>query len=149
MNQPVFSIPIAPETSATWREAEVGTWDSAGVHAWPEPEGQLALDVYLADEAVIVRTAVAGVKPEDLTIAMHNDLLTIRGRREAEDAGRGQYVVQECHWGAFSRSVLLPVPVRAEEVEAVMKQGILTVTLPRIPTITVAVRLEADEAGYV
>jgi len=110
---------------------------------WSEPKGELALDVYLTKDDVIVRTTIAGVRPEDINVAMHNDLLTIRGRRtdEAVEVGR-QYIVQECHWGSFSRSVVLPVTVNPESAEAVMKNGVLTVTLKRTEPKMVKVREE-------
>ena len=90
--------------------------------------------------------ARAGVSPEDVRIALHNDLLTIRGeRREEDNVLADSYVVQECHWGSFSRSVVLPVPVRSEGAEATMKNGILKVILERVPAASVEVRVVREE----
>ena len=109
---------------------------------WAESEGELAIDVYVLPTSVVVRSAMAGVKPEDLSISLHNDLLTIRGHRNDEEViERSHYVVQECHWGVFSRSVVLPVAVEADGAEAVIKNGVLKVTLRRASPTAVTVRL--------
>src|SRR5688572_20381711 len=84
----------------------------AGMH---QEEGRLAIDVSETDKEVVIVSPMAGVKPEDLEVFMHNDMLTIRGHRHA-DLGTvpgGRHIVRECHWGAFSRSVILPVEIDA------------------------------------
>jgi HSP20 family molecular chaperone IbpA len=136
-----LSIPVADEFEARWKREDVIPFHGFNVPLGTR-EGELALDVYFTDDAVVVRTAMAGVDPEDISIALHNDLLTIRGvRRDEENILSDQYVVQECHWGAFSRSVVLPVPVSAEGAEASVKNGILKIILERIPTSHVEVRV--------
>jgi len=137
-----ISVPIPDDAEATWSQVS-NVPVTLPEKPWSEPEGELALDVYLTKDDVIVRTTIAGVRPEDINVAMHNDLLTIRGRRtdEAVEVGR-QYIVQECHWGSFSRSVVLPVTVNPESAEAVMKNGVLTVTLKRTEPKMVKVREE-------
>jgi len=95
-------------------------------------EGQLAVDVYQTKEAIIVKSTIAGVKPEDLEIYLHNDLLTIRGKRESEfEEKEADYFYKECYFGGFSRSVILPVEVQADRVEATLKNGILKIVLPK------------------
>ena len=107
-------------------------------------EGQLAVDVFQTKESIVVRTAVAGVKPEHLHISVHNDVLTIRGERAADTAvNEEDYYYRECYWGAFSRSVVLPVEVQQNKIDAVFKNGILTVTLPKAkPEKSVRVKVE-------
>ena len=103
--------------------------------AWlPEPEGQLSVDVLETGSEVIIRSAVAGVRPEDLDITVTQDTVTIRGRREHACATRVDAVahVEECYWGAFSRSIVLPCHIRPEEVDAVYQNGILTITLQKV-----------------
>lgn len=97
-----------------------------------EPEGQLSVDVFETEEAMIITTPIAGVKPENLEVYVSQDLITIRGRREdcVEQKDR-TYLYQECHWGRFSRSIILPVHVSNERAEAVLKNGVLTITLPK------------------
>ncbi|MFA5188277.1 MAG: Hsp20/alpha crystallin family protein [Patescibacteria group bacterium] len=95
-------------------------------------EGQLAVDVYQTKDAIIVKSTIAGVKPEGLEIYLHNDLLTIRGKREQEyEAKDADYFYKECYFGGFSRSIILPVEVQADRVEATLKNGILKIILPK------------------
>jgi HSP20 family protein len=95
-------------------------------------EGQLTIDVYQTDNDVVIRSTIAGVKPEDLDVSINNDMITIRGeRRKDEEVQEENYYYQECYWGSFSRSVILPVDVLADKVEASMKNGILTIRLPK------------------
>lgn len=95
-------------------------------------EGQLTIDVYQTDNDVVVKSTIAGVKPEDLDVSINNDMLTIRGERKSEEEIQEEnYYYQECYWGSFSRSVILPVDVIADKIEASMKNGILTVRMPK------------------
>lgn len=95
-------------------------------------EGQLAVDVYQTKDNIIVKATVAGVKPEDLEIYLHNDLLTIRGKREEEkEEAATDYFYKECYWGGFSRSIIMPVEVQADKVEAVFRNGVLKIILPK------------------
>jgi len=95
-------------------------------------EGQLSIDVYEKQNKLIVKSTIAGVKTEDIDISINNDMLTIRGKREeTEKIEDGQYLYRECYWGAFSRSVILPVEVQAEKIEASLENGVLTIILPK------------------
>lgn len=97
-----------------------------------EHEGQLAVDVFQTKDAVFVRAAVAGVKPEDLDISLHNDMLTIRGKREIDQKiSEEDYYYRECYWGGFSRAIILPTDVLADKISASFKHGILTIILPK------------------
>lgn len=95
-------------------------------------EGQLTIDVYQTENDVVIKSTIAGVKPEDLDVSISNDMLTIRGeRRQEEEIHEENYYYQECYWGNFSRSVILPVDVIADKIEASMKNGILTIKMPK------------------
>lgn len=95
-------------------------------------EGQLTIDVYQTESDIVIKSTIAGVKPEDLDVAINNDMVTIKGeRKNEEEVPEENYYYQECYWGKFSRSVILPVDVLAEKIEASMKNGILTVRLPK------------------
>ncbi|MBI5369811.1 Hsp20/alpha crystallin family protein [Candidatus Uhrbacteria bacterium] len=98
------------------------------------PEGQLAIDVHETPTHLIVRSAIAGIQAKDIEITLTDDTLTIRGQRHHEQKEmRGQTThVQECHWGAFSRSIILPAHVDPDRVEATLKRGIITITLQKI-----------------
>lgn len=98
----------------------------------PEYEGQLAIDVYQTDESVIIKAPIAGVQPDHLEISITEEVVSIRGERHQDQTIPDEhYFAQECYWGAFSRSYLLPVPIEADSAEASLKNGILTVTIPK------------------
>jgi len=94
-------------------------------------EGQLAVDVCETDAEIILRSAIAGVNREDLDVFLHNDMLTVRGARHAEDESGARYLVRECHWGQFSRSVILPADIAPDGISAMLKDGVLTVRMPK------------------
>ncbi|MEO8065865.1 MAG: Hsp20/alpha crystallin family protein [Candidatus Doudnabacteria bacterium] len=97
-----------------------------------EYEGQLTIDMYQTKDNVIIKSTIAGVKPEDIDVTIANDMVTIRGERTRDfEASSEDYFYQECYWGSFSRSVVLPVDVDIENVGADLKDGILTVILPK------------------
>ncbi|MBI4217377.1 MAG: Hsp20/alpha crystallin family protein [Parcubacteria group bacterium] len=98
----------------------------------PDTEGELAVDVYQTDDEIVVQSAIAGVKPENLDITVERDTVTIRGERGSGMTERAKnYFHQECYWGAFSRQIILPEEVNPGMAEASMKSGILTLRLPK------------------
>ena len=111
-----------------------------------ESEGQLTIDVYQTPNEIVIKSTIAGVKPEDIDISMTNDMITIKGnRKKDEDAKEEDYYYQECYWGPFSRSVILPVDVEVDHAKAGMKNGILTIKLPKIERVkTKKISIEAE-----
>jgi HSP20 family protein len=99
---------------------------------WLEAEGQLAIDVYQTETELVIQSAIAGVRPEDLDISIERDIINIRGNRPRPFEEKGDYFTQECYWGPFSRELVLPVEVDPERAEALMKDGILTIRLPKL-----------------
>ncbi|MEI6039958.1 MAG: Hsp20/alpha crystallin family protein [Candidatus Berkelbacteria bacterium] len=98
-----------------------------------ELEGQLAIDVYQTDDAVVLKAPIAGVKPEDLEISITDEVINIKGtRKHIEEVDRTNYHAQECYWGTFSRSFSLPVAVISEKAEASLKNGILMIRIPKL-----------------
>lgn len=98
-------------------------------------DGQLTIDVYQTDNDIVIKSTIAGVKPEDLDVSINNDMVSVRGERKNEEiVEHGNYYYQECYWGSFSRSVLLPVDVIPEKADASLKNGILTIRLPKADT---------------
>lgn len=96
-------------------------------------EGQLSVDVYSTDKEIVIKSTIAGVQVEDIDISINNDMLTIRGERKEEtDERLEDYYYQECYWGSFSRSIILPVEVDSDKVAASLKNGVLTVRLPKV-----------------
>lgn len=121
---------VEPTAQETSEPAEQQDENWAG-----DSEGQLTIDVYQTDNDIVIKSTIAGVKPEDLDVSINNDMITIRGDRKNEEKVEGEnYYYQECYWGTFSRSVILPVEVLADKIEASMKNGILTVRLPKADT---------------
>ncbi|MFA6392114.1 MAG: Hsp20/alpha crystallin family protein [Patescibacteria group bacterium] len=95
-------------------------------------DGQLSVDVYQTEDSIIIKSTIAGVKSEDIDISINNDMVTIRGlRQKQEEVAKEDYFYQECYWGGFSRSIILPVEVKEDKVDAELENGILTVVLPR------------------
>lgn len=108
---------------------------------WDEEEaiqGQLAVDVYETREKLIVKARTAGVNKSELDVSIADNTLTIRGTLSAgtEDDVEN-YFAQECYWGEFSRSIALPVPVKEEEIEAMLKDGVLTIGFTKVKQDTV------------
>lgn len=97
-----------------------------------EYEGQLAIDAYQTNDAVVIKAPIAGVKPQDLEISITDEVVSIRGKRQQEEGpGEADYFCQECYWGSFSRSYVLPIAVDADKARADLKDGILTVIIPK------------------
>lgn len=95
-------------------------------------EGQLNIDMYQTRDNVIIKSTIAGVRPEDIDITIANDMVTIKGsRRKEENINPEDYFYQECYWGNFSRSVIVPVDIDSENIEADLRDGILTVIIPK------------------
>ncbi len=95
-------------------------------------EGQLTIDVYQTPNDIVIKSTIAGVRPEDLDVTINNDMLTIKGTRKNDAQIKPEdYYYQECYWGPFSRSVILPVDVETEKIKAQLTNGILTITLPK------------------
>jgi len=101
---------------------------------WFEPAGQLTIDVYQTEKDLVIQSAIAGIKPEDLDISIEKDILIIKGIREGQFEGeeKRDYFFQECYWGPFLREIILPVEVDSNQIEAKMKQGILTIKIPKL-----------------
>lgn len=94
-------------------------------------EGQLSVDVFRRGSTLVIRSVVAGIEPDDISVSIHDDLLTIRGKRQqTEELDEEDWFLRECYWGSFSRSVLLPEDVDENNIEATMKNGILEIRLP-------------------
>ena len=99
---------------------------------WPQPEGQLAIDVYQNDSELVIQSAIAGVKPENIDISIDDDVITVKGKRKKLSNEQGDYFYQECYWGSFSRQIISPVEIDPGRVDASLKDGILTIRIPKI-----------------
>jgi HSP20 family protein len=121
-NQPAAGAPVAEDE---WDEDE-------------NVPGQLAVDVYETKEKLVVKARTAGVNKNDLDVSISDNQLTIRGTLSSgSEEGVENYFLQECYWGEFSRTIALPVPVKEEEIEAVLKDGVLTISFGKVQQDTV------------
>jgi HSP20 family protein len=134
-------------TAAFLGEDDLPTTDEPELQAaapadeWEEDDavpGQLAVDVYETKERLVVKARTAGVNKHDLDVSIADNTLSIRGTLSAGNEDDVEnYFVQECYWGEFSRSIALPVPVKEEEIEAVLKDGVLTISFTKVKQDTV------------
>jgi HSP20 family protein len=98
-----------------------------------EEVGQLTVDVYQTPSEIVIKTMVAGVKPDTLDIQIARDMVTIKGTRQNSNEVREEdYFHRELYWGSFSRTILLPAEVEVEEAEATEEHGLLILKLPKI-----------------
>ena len=98
-----------------------------------EAEGQLAIDVYQTPDEIVVESTIAGVNGDDIDVDVTSERVTIRGERSREEIIQdGDYYYQECFWGKFSRSVILPQEIDPDEATSVLKNGVLTIRLPKL-----------------
>jgi HSP20 family protein len=112
------NIPVQEEKSSKWEE---------------EIDAELTVDVYQTPTDIIVQTMVAGVQPENLSITITRDMITIRGKREENQSiDKDNYFVQELYWGSFTRTISLPEEVDPEQAEAIEKHGLLIIKLPKL-----------------
>ena len=116
----------SPEAAEEWDEEDTAI------------PGQLAVDVYETRERLVVKARTAGVNKHDLDVSISDNTLSIRGTLSAgNEEDVENYFVQECYWGEFSRSITLPVPVKEDEIEAVLKDGVLTISFTKVKQDTV------------
>ena len=114
------TVPSADEPADEWDEEEAVA-------------GQLAVDVYETKEKLVVKARTAGVNKSELDVSIADNTLSIRGTLSAGNEDDVEnYFVQECYWGEFSRSIVLPVPVKEEEIEAILKDGVLTISFTKL-----------------
>jgi HSP20 family protein len=125
-------VPADAQSADEQPTPETEEWDEEPV------AGQLAVDVYETKEKLVVKGRVAGVNKSELDVSISDNTLTIRGTLSAgNEEGVENYFLQECYWGEFSRSIVLPVPVKEDEIEAVLKDGVLTISFAKVKQDTV------------
>jgi len=112
---------------------ELNTTRKSPLASKEEEEGQLTIDVYQTDTEIVIKSPVAGVTSENLEVTITNDMVTIKGRRQNdEQIAKERYFFQELYWGPFSRSVILPTEIEIDQAKAILKDGLLTLRLPKI-----------------
>jgi HSP20 family protein len=102
-------------------------WDNG------EPEGKLMVDVYQTPDDIVVESAIAGARPDNIDVSATTDSVNIRGSRmRGKEVSNENYLYQECYWGKFARSIILPQEVDPENATVTFKNGILTIRLPKV-----------------
>ncbi len=102
-----------------------------------EPEddfpGQLAVDVYETNDELVIKARTAGVNKDDLDVSISEGILTISGTLSSGDESEANnWHIQECYWGEFSRTLALPLAVKEDEAKAALKDGVLTISFPKV-----------------
>lgn len=98
-----------------------------------EMEGQLTVDVYQTPDEIIVESTIAGVNADEINVNVTSEMVTIRGERKKENKVEdSDYFYQECFWGKFSRSIILPQEIDPDKAHSTVKKGILTIHLPKL-----------------
>ena len=111
---------------------EEDEWEQAPQTANSQ-DGELPVDMYQTDDAIVIRALVAGVSPNDLEISITRDMVTIRGvREEFQETHDEGYFHRELFWGSFSRTLVLPEEVAIDEADAQEKHGLLEIKLPKL-----------------
>ena len=123
------------DQTASDQPVSVASDDDQG-EDWAEQDavpGQLAVDVYETKERLYVKARTAGVNKSDLDVSISDNTVTIRGTLSSGDEVEAEnYYLQECYWGEFSRSIALPVQVKEDEIEAILKDGVLTISFSKV-----------------
>ena len=119
-----------PKTEIKEPENSIGEWMEEKIE-----NEKMAIDVYQTNQAIIIKSILAGIHPDNLKISLHHDLLTIKGSyRKEEIIPEENYLYKECYFGDFSRSIILPYEVDGKKIEATLEDGVLTVILPKADT---------------
>ena len=114
-------------------EAEGGYSKTESTISNNPEEGELSIDVYQNQNEIIIKTMVAGVKPEDLDVSISRDMVTVKGKRESERTiADDDYFHKELYWGTFSRTIVLPQEIDVDAAEAIEKHGLLIIKLPKL-----------------
>ncbi|MDO8590337.1 MAG: Hsp20/alpha crystallin family protein [bacterium] len=127
------AVRLDEEREQPEEESHIGTNAKQNIFEESEEEAQLTVDVYQTPSEIIIKTMVAGVKPEDLDVSITRDSVTIRGKRsEDRTISNDEYFHHELYWGSFARAITLPEEIDVDGAEAVEKHGMLVLHLPKL-----------------
>ena len=100
---------------------------------WDNPKGQLIVDVYETEKEIVVQSAIAGIKNNEIDVSLEGDILVIKGERQNPSTDeKRKYFLEECYWGPFSKEIILPREIDTGRIDAKIKDGILTVRMQKI-----------------
>lgn len=128
-----FEEQLGEELDSFDGEASLAASKTPGKNKPADEEGQLTVDVYQTDDEIIIKSTIAGVTADDIDVSITNEMVAIKGNRKHDEKVRASdYYYQELYWGSFSRSIILPEEIDADNAKASMKNGILTLRLPKL-----------------
>src|SRR3989344_6459144 len=129
-----FEEQFGNDIDSSGDEADLVASKSPNKTRQPEDEeGQLTVDVYQTDDEIVIKSTIAGVTADDIDVSITNEMVTIKGNRKHEEKVKeSDYYYQELYWGSFSRSIILPEEIDADSAKASMKNGVLTLRLPKL-----------------
>ncbi len=136
--------PTAPAAPATWDPframREMMSWDPfRELSAFPAHDPATfapSFEVKETKDSYLIKADVPGVKEADLELQLVKNRLTIQGKREAEKEDKGEtFYTYERSYGSFARSFTLPDGIDSEHLKAELKDGVLTVVLPKSPEV--------------
>lgn len=127
------AVRLDPTEPASETAIKQKSKEDSWIDSETEEEGELTVDVYQTPDMVVIKSMIAGVKPEDLDISITRDVVTIYGKREEEKiSSDDEHLTRELYWGSFSRTITLPTEIDVDEAEAVEKHGLLILKLPKL-----------------
>jgi HSP20 family protein len=122
-----------PQGSDDPQQSSGNDWLSGEDENVPDLPGQLAVDVYETPDKVVVQAPIAGIDRSDLDVSLSESTVSTKGTRKSGAPTEGvNYYVQECYWGPFARSITLPVTVKEDDIDAMLKDGVLTITFTKV-----------------
>ncbi|HNT25925.1 MAG TPA: Hsp20/alpha crystallin family protein [Anaerolineales bacterium] len=117
-------------------------------HPWAErrwPVNNLAIDLYETGSEIVVKAAIPGLNAEEVEIEEKEGVLFIRAESQREsESQEGGWHIRERHCGAWQRAVSLPAPVKGDQAEAELKDGVLTIRLPKTDPAKPANRIQVN-----
>jgi HSP20 family molecular chaperone IbpA len=124
---------VAPQQPVIHPQQQTAAPQTAFLHDDEPAEGQLPVDVYETPNEIVVRTFIAGVRPDEINLSISRDMVVIEGSRaERETITDDGYFHRELFWGSFSRTILLPQEIDVDNSSATAKDGLLTLVLPKL-----------------
>lgn len=105
-----------------------------------------SIDVYETDSELVVKAELPGMSSKDVDITLTDDSLTIKGeKKQSEEVKSDNYYRRESVYGAFQRTIPLPVPVKQNKVKATFKDGVLEIRLPKEKVESRGIKIKVEE----
>lgn len=123
-------------------------WERAGTQPALMSAGYLPpIESYVQDNTLHIRADLPGINPTDVEITVEGNQLTLKGERQAErEAQEGNYFHREVSYGSFARTFTIPEGVKAEDVHATYRNGVLELSVP-LPASMVAKKIPVEVAS--